>query len=166
MLRGLLLCVLIAMQQPTVQTHEIPTQLQGDWVVTRLIPTRTISCWGQREANQLIGTTIRYTADSLQWKNHIAQGVGVATRVWTREEFEKEYYGGPSDSQLDFKQLGILSGTAEIVTIHHAPADIAGGSIEIPGDWALLKSSDTIIVSVCNLYFEAHRVGLKTPAHP
>ncbi|HEY6445691.1 MAG TPA: hypothetical protein VIY53_04470 [Acidobacteriaceae bacterium] len=73
-------------------------------------------------------------------------------------QFHDEYSGGgAADSQIDFAQLGIRAPSVTIVKLSHADADITGATVEIPGDWALLKDNNTIILSVCNLYFEAHR---------
>jgi hypothetical protein len=125
--------------------------------VTRLIPTRTISCWGQREANRLLGTSVHYSTNSFSWKDHEAQHATVTIKAWTADRFFHEYCGGPVDSCADFGQLGIKASSATIVTLVHPAANITGGTTEIPGDWVLLKDENTIILSVCNLYFEAHR---------
>jgi hypothetical protein len=150
--------VLFLLLQSTAATHKIPQELQGDWVVTRLIPTRTISCWGNREAKKLLRTTIHYGADSFEWKDHNVPNTEVAVRSMTANQFHDEYSGGgAADSQIDFDQIGIKASSATIVTLSHPDANITGGTIEIPGDWVLLKDKDAIILSVCNLYFEAHR---------
>jgi hypothetical protein len=130
------LVLLLALQPAATVVHEIPAQLQGDWVITRVIPTRTVSCWGQREANSFVGTTVHYGVDSLHWKRYLAWNVAVTTRNWTREQFQQEYYGGTGNSQLDFVQLGVKSRTATVVRIQHDAANLTGGTTEIPGDWA------------------------------
>ena len=61
-------------------------------------------------------------------------------------------------SQVSFHQLGIAAKSAREISIHHAPANISGATVEIPGDSVLVKDSDTIVFSVCNIYFEAKRV--------
>jgi hypothetical protein len=149
---GVLLSMLIALQSAAPVTHEIPAQLQGDWVVTRLLSTRTISCWGNRDAKKLLKTSIHYGTDSFRWKDHRAPDTEVAIRSITAFQFRVEYSGGgAADSQIDFSELGIRAPSATIVTLSHPDANITGGTTEIPGDWALLKSSDTIVISVCNL---------------
>ncbi len=57
---------------PATGAQDIPTVLQGKWIVSRIIPTRTITCWDQKQAEKLIGTEIDYTADSLRWKDLLA----------------------------------------------------------------------------------------------
>ena len=149
---------LVLLLQPAVALQEIPQQLQGNWRVTRLIPTRTVSCWGNRDAKKLLRTTIHYGANSFEWKNHNVSDPRVAVRSMTASRFHDEYSGGgASDSQIDFDQLGIQMPSPTIVTLSHPEANITGSTTEIPGDWALLKDNDTIVVSACNLYFEAHR---------
>jgi hypothetical protein len=156
---ALWLGILITLQStaPASVTHEIPAQLQGDWIVTRLIPTRTISCWGQRDANRLIGTSVHYLKDSFAWKTYEVPHAAVTATQWTAEDFSHEYCGGPADSCVDFRQLGVRARAATVLTIQHPDANITGATVEIPGDWVLLKDNKTIILSVCNLYFEAHR---------
>jgi len=150
------LCLLLA-AVPAVPASQIPAQLRGDWVITRLIPTRTISCWGQRDADRLLRTHIHYSADSLAWKNYEVPHATVTAQEWTAEDFFREYCGGSADSCVDFRQLGVHANAAVVLTIPHPAAHITEATTEIPGDWVLLKDKSTIIISVCNLYFEAHR---------
>ena len=158
MLAARILCLLLAFPTAALPSHEIPPQLRGTWIITRLIPTRTISCWGQREANRLLGTSVHYSTDSFQWKSYSVERAAVIAQDWTAEGFSREYSGGgAADSYVDFGELGIPSSTATVIIIQHPPADITGATVEIPGDWVLLKNRNTIILSVCNLYFEAHR---------
>jgi hypothetical protein len=158
MLRASWLCLLVAAQVVPPAPHEIPLSLRGDWVITRIIPTRTISCWDQREARGLLGTRIVYSADSFEWEDHGMQHSTATIRIWAKDDFLHEYCGGgPRDSCVDFGQLGIHADRATVLTIQHPAASITGATTEIPGDWVLLKNPDTIIVSVCNLYFDAHR---------
>lgn len=65
------------------------------------------------------------------------------------------------DSQVDFKQLGITAPKVTIVSIDHPDAEITGGTVEIPGDTILLDDKARIIISVCNVYFEAVRTSAK-----
>ena len=121
--------------QSTVAAHEIPQQLQGDWLVTRLIPTRTISCWDNREAKRLLSTTVHYGTDSFRWKAHNVPDTEVVVRSMTADQFHDEYSGGgAADSQIDFAQLGIAAPSATIVTLSHPDANITGATTEIPGD--------------------------------
>lgn len=136
----------------------IPQDLRGAWVVSRVIPTRTISCWGQKEANRLIGTVIEYRSDSFRWKNLVTAHPSVTTSIMDADQFEREYSGGgAADSRVTFGELGIQAQQATIIQLGHAAANITGASIEIPGDWALIKGGNAIVIAVCNVYFEAHR---------
>lgn len=84
----------------------------------------------------------------------------VVVRVITAEQYEREY-SSPSvnGTQVSFRQLGISAPEVKQVTVDHAPADITTATTEIPGDVVLLKNRNTIIFSVCNVYFEAERRG-------
>ena len=154
------LMLLFAIVSPVVAmlaTREIPDQLRGKWIVKKVIPTSTISCWGDRESKQLVGTEIEYTADSLRWRDKTTAHPDVTVSEITAEQFHSENSGGAADSQVSFRQLGILSASATQISLGHQAANITGGTTEIPGDGILIKSRNTIIVSVCNVYFEAVR---------
>lgn len=143
--------------------QEIPQQLRGEWVISRVVPTSTISCWGQKEANRLIGTTVEYKSDSFRWKNVTTPHPTVTTSVMNADQFEREYSGGgAADSRVTFRELDIQAPQATIIELGHPEANITGGTIEIPGDWALIKNNNTILLSVCNVYFEAHRKRFST----
>ena len=70
---------------------DIPVELRGKWKVTREIPTKTISCWGSKEAKQLIGTEIEYSADSLRWKDRVARDPKVAVSSITAKQYNQNY---------------------------------------------------------------------------
>jgi len=142
---------------------QIPRQLWGSWRVTRGIPTSTVSCWGKAEATAILGSKIEYTAELFQWKTVAVRDPVANVRIITAAQFhEQNSGGGASDSQIDLHQLGIETKTATQVEIDHPPADLTGATGEIPGDRVLVKNRNTVIFSVCNVYFEAKRVNRKT----
>lgn len=142
----------------TLVAQEIPKQLRGTWIVTREIPTKTICCWDESQAKRLIGSEIVYTLDSFRWKDTVTRNPTVQIAVLSAEQFHDENSGGgANDSQVDFDQLGIKMPRATQITLSHEPADLTGGTTEIPGDVVLIKGPNTIVFSVCNVYFEAHR---------
>ena len=137
-------------------------QLRGKWVVKRDIPTRTISCWGEKEAQGLIKTEIEYTADSFRWKDKVTNHPGISITIVGTEQFEREYSGGgTNDSHVDFHELGIKAPQATRIRLTHEAADITGATIEIPGDEVLIRDPNTIVFAVCNVYFEAKRLPIQ-----
>jgi hypothetical protein len=156
--------LLSALVFPVANAEDIPVEIQGKWVVTRIIPTRTITCWDQRQADGLIGTEIEYTSESLRWKDLLATHPLVGISEMSAEEFYRKYSGGPADSQVDFKQLGIKAATVRRIILTHEQLKDLGGEFVIPGDEVLVKDPNTIIFSVCNVYFEARRKS--TPKSP
>jgi hypothetical protein len=145
--------------------QDIPAQLQGSWVIQRIVPTGTISCWGYEEARHLIGTEIEYTSDSLRWRDRVASHPLVGISVVSAEQFHRDNSGGGSnDSQVTFGQLGIRAVTATQIVLTHPDTKPIAGANEIPGDTVLIKDQDTIIFSVCGVYFEARRKS--TPKSP
>jgi hypothetical protein len=138
--------------------QSIPQVLWGKWVVKRELPTRSISCWGKKEARALIGTELEYSAESFRWGKTITKDPATDTRSLTAEEFHREYSGmGAISSQVTFEELGIKEPRVSQITIHHAATELTGGTIEIPGDQVLVKSRNTIVFSACGVYFEAVR---------
>jgi hypothetical protein len=139
--------------------QNIPQELVGKWIIQRELPTRTISCWGEKETKAIIGSEIEYTADSFRWKGVVIKRPTVEMHIVSAQQFEREN-SSPSvnGSQISFRQLGIKAREAKQVSIEHPPAEITKATTEIPGDLLLLKNSNTIVFSVCNVYFEARRI--------
>jgi len=139
--------------------QNIPQDLVGKWVIQREIPTRTISCWGEKEAKAIIGTDIEYTADSFRWKDIVVKHPTITVAIVSAEQFQRENSSpGANGSQVSFRQLGIDAPEMKQVSINHEPAEITGATTEIPGDEVLLKNRNAIVFSVCNVYFEAKRL--------
>jgi len=61
--------------------------------------------------------------------------------------------------------LGVKAATVKQVVINHpgTTSELPSEPSEIPGDDVLLKNHDTIIFSICNVYFEAKRVAAQSP---
>ena len=152
MSRALIAIALFFNFHSCIAAQNIPVELRGKWRVVRILPANTISCWGDKEAKALIGTEIEYTANSFRWKDKSIPHPSVEIAVVTADEFQKEYSG--SGSFVDFHRLGIRTSPATKVHIGHPPADITGGTIEIPGDEVFIKDRNTIVFSVCGVYFE------------
>jgi hypothetical protein len=147
--------------------QNVPQELVGKWVIQRELPTRTISCWGEKEAKAIIGTEIEYTVDSLRWKHVVVKHPAVAVAVVSAEQFQRDN-SSPSvnGSQVSFRQLGIDALEMKQVSINHAPAKITSATTEIPGDDVLLKNRNAIVFSICNIYFEAKRVHSQDTKKP
>lgn len=137
----------------------IPNTIWGRWRVQRELPTWTISCWGDTDAKKIIGTQIEYSSKIFRWNGIVANDPRAEVRIVTADQFSSENSSPSSNgSQVSFRQLGIVAKKTTQVSIQHEPANITGATVEIPGDSVLVKDSNTIVFSVCNLYFEAKRV--------
>ncbi|HEY2461143.1 MAG TPA: hypothetical protein VGI16_10050 [Candidatus Acidoferrum sp.] len=88
---SLLLATLLIFQLlSSVPQQTIPKELWGTWIVQREIPTRTITCWDERQAKKLIGTQIEYSATLFRWnkvvtRNPIAEVTTIGARQFQRE---------------------------------------------------------------------------------
>jgi hypothetical protein len=139
--------------------QNIPSLIWGKWIVRRELPSRTISCWGENDAKAIIGTQIEYSDKIFRWNGVVTNNPTSETKTVTADQFSNENSSPSSNgSQVSFHQLGIVAKSAREISIHHEPANISGATVEIPGDSVLVKDSDTIVFSVCNIYFEAKRV--------
>ncbi len=139
-----------------VVAQQIPQQLWGKWAVKRLIPTTTISCWGNEDAKIVVGTEIEYSAKTFRWKDVVTNNATAKVKTITADEFYRENSG--SGSRVSFQQLGIPAKETVEISIQHPPAEIIRGTVEIPGDSVLIKDKNTIVFPACGLYFEAERV--------
>jgi hypothetical protein len=167
MTRMFYLSIIFAIFATAAIAQTIPSELWGSWVIRRELPTSTITCWGENEARAIIGTEIEYGADSFQWKDKIAKRPTGDVSVVTAKQFHDENSGGGANSsQVTFGQLGITAAKAKQVTINHpgTTSELPGEPSEIPGDVVLLKNHDTIVFSVCNVYFEAKRIVGSRPS--
>jgi hypothetical protein len=80
--------------------------------------------------------------------------------VVSAKQFHDEHSGqGGNSSEVTFSQLGITTAEATLVKIPHPPANVTRATTEIPGDVVLIKDANTIIFSVCNVYFVAELVS-------
>jgi hypothetical protein len=142
----------------TAPAQTIPQALWGKWIVKRALPTRTISCWDEQKIKKLIGTELEYSSGLFRWGKVVTKNPSMKTTTITASQFHDEYSGGgANDSQVTFQQLEIKEAKIIQVEIKHPAASITGATIEIPGDRVLLKDQNTIVFSVCNVYFEAKR---------
>ncbi len=146
----------------TASAQNIPKEIWGKRIIRRILPTRTISCWGYPEARKLLETEIEYSANTFRWKDVIVQSPVVDTMIVSADQYHDDNSGhGTDSSQIDFGQLGIKTATAKRITIQHPAASVSSATTEIPGDDVLVKSPTTIVVSACNIYFEAKRAPIR-----
>ena len=158
--RSLCICIGLICLVPAVLAQSIPEELKGTWVVRRELPTGMISCWGDEQAGKLLGTEIEYSAKLFRGKDLATKDPIAVASLITARQFHDEYSGqGAGSSDVTLKQVGINTGQARRVTIRHADANVSGSTSEIPGDDVLLKDQNTIIFSVCGVFFEAKRTA-------
>src|SRR2546428_58498 len=90
------------------QAKTIPMELWGRWVIARVLPTTTISCWGDSEAKAILGTEMEYSADLFRWKDVITRRPTALVEVVSAERFHDDNSGrGTNSSQVTFQQLGL-----------------------------------------------------------
>lgn len=139
----------------STSAEPLPSRLAGTWRIQRILPTTNIACWGGKDVQALIGSTLTYTRDSMKWRGGSVPLTGIATRTITAEQFIKET--GGSGGAARFEQLGIRAHAVLEVDLQHEDMDITGATTEVPGDSILLAAPNRIVVSACGVYFEATR---------
>jgi len=113
---------------------------------------------GEREAEALVGTELEYSSEVFRWQKTVTKNPITETTTITSLQFhDQNSGGGANSSQVTFEQLGIKQRQVVQIVIRHPAASITGATIEIPGDNILVKDQNTIVFSVCNVYFEARR---------
>lgn len=137
----------------------MPAELLGSYTIRKILPTQTISCWDEKQARALIGTDLEYKPDSLRWKTTTVRYVNSSTTNIKAEDFAADNSG--SQSSVTFKDLGITAPEVKQITIEHPDVTIADwsheGTMEMPGETVIVKGPNTLVFSVCNVYFEADR---------
>jgi hypothetical protein len=156
-----LTCVSAAQVQAAESVVEpIPKTLLGNWHISKILPTQTVGCWDEQQAKGLIGGKIAYKAGSFTWNGTELKSEGATLSTVEAQEFVEDNSG--SSSYIDFPMLGISTPAVERVMIQHADTTIKGitdqGTDGVPGDNVLVKDANTLILSVCNVWFEAQRV--------
>lgn len=138
--------------------QSVPKAVWGRRTIRRELPARTISCWAEADAKKILGTDIEYSNRVFRWGSITTNNPVADSKIITAQQFHAENSGeGANSSQVDFQQLGIKQTRTLEVRIQHADAHVSTATNEIPGDDILLKNLDTIVLSVCNIYFEAKR---------
>lgn len=137
----------------------IPKDLLGNWRVSKIVPTQTAGCWDQQQAQSLIGGKINYKADGFSWNGTALKSEGATVSTVEAQEFVEDNSG--SSSYIDFPTLGISTPSVQRVAIQHPDATIQGitdqGTDGVPGDNVLVKDHNTLILSLCNVWFEVQR---------
>jgi uncharacterized damage-inducible protein DinB len=142
---------------------EIPYQLWGTWTVTRMIPTQTISCWDEKQAELLIGTRIEYGPHTYRWKQISNRHISASVSLYDAQSFWNANSSPVSDgSQVDFSQLEISTPLVTSISLSGFTDQEQSDDGAPPGSNALLKSPQQIIFEVCNVYFEASKTHVST----
>jgi uncharacterized protein len=138
---------------------KIPQELFGKWIVRKILPTDTIGCLDSNQAQALVGTEIEYRADSFRWKTTSVQSSGSATNLVGAQQYAQDNSG--KGSRVDFGQLGIAASAVEQITISHPDVKVPelsqSDNVSVPGESVLVEGPNTIIIVVCNNYFQARR---------
>ncbi|HTV93465.1 MAG TPA: hypothetical protein VMG98_12190 [Verrucomicrobiae bacterium] len=112
-----------------------------------------------RRRSQACEDPIQVATEAFRWKNILTKRPVAKTIVVAARQFHDQQLGqGHDSSQVTFRELGIKANNVTEIVIQHQPANITGGTAEIPGDTVLVKDANKLIFPVCNVYFEARRV--------
>ena len=138
----------------------MPASLRGSWRISRILPTRNVTCWDQNRAKTLLGTTLIYEPHALTWSGGRQTIDETLTRTLTARQFRDEASGAsPASGVVDLKDLGIAAANVVELDLQHEDADVTGATTEVPGDTVLLAGPGRIVVSACGVYYSAVRAG-------
>ncbi|WP_447881207.1 hypothetical protein [Serratia fonticola] len=158
------LAALLVLSLPTAWAAQnapapIPSALIGNWSVIKIIPTQTVGCWDEKQAQQLVGNSINYKADGFTWHDQQLSNQGATTTTVEAQEFVEDNSG--DNWYVDFPILGISTPSVLRVIIQHQDVTVPGitdqGTEGVPGDNVLVKDRNTLLFSQCGVWFEAQR---------
>lgn len=156
--KAALLLAFVSVIAAVPTTTEVPESLRGTWIVRRIIPTATITCWGREDSRKLVGTRIEYSARGFRWQDIQTDSPEITLDGLTAEQFhDQNSGGGAADSQVTLRDLGIRTPDVNQISFSHPDAKISEATNEIPGDRVLIKDANSIVFSICNVWFEAKR---------
>src|SRR5258708_8283423 len=122
-MRRLIACfVVVSLSAATARAPKVPTEIWGTWKIVRTLPTRTISCWGDKEAKSIIGTEIEYTPTSFRWKRFTIRDPKVTERVVSPEQYPAENSGqGSNRPYLPLPHLRTPLPEPVLISLHPPP---------------------------------------------
>ena len=88
-------CVLISsLTVSALYAQGVPQELRGRWKITKALPTRAISCWGDKEAKAILGTEIECTSPTFRWNRTTFKNFKVTRRIVTKQQYHEEFRSG------------------------------------------------------------------------
>ncbi len=151
-LRSLLLTGVVWALAPLASAQAMPASITGSWRIARVIPTHNKPCWDEDRARTLVGSTLRYRQGAMIWQGGEVDIPEALSRTLSRRKFQDEY-------KVDLAELGIHADSVTEIDLQHEDADITGATTEVPGDTIVLAGPGRIVVSACNVFYEAVRAG-------
>jgi hypothetical protein len=133
-----------------VHAQSMPPSIAGSWRIARIMPTSNVACWDKAQAEQLLGTPLRYRQGSMVWKGGAFPVSEALTRTLSSQQFLDEY-------KVRLPELGIKATSVTEIDLQHEDADITGATTEVPGDTIVLAGPGRVVVSACGVFFEAFR---------
>jgi hypothetical protein len=133
----------------------MPASITGSWRIVKILPTSNPQCWDADRAKSLVGTTLKYRQGSMSWQGGEVDIPEALSRELSRRKFQDEY-------KVDLADLGIHAERVTEIDLQHEDADITGATTEVPGDTIVLAGPGRIVVSACNVFYEAVRAPRAT----
>lgn len=153
----LLLVFAVALAPKLVAQDHLPQQLAGAWRIARILAVAQGACYSARQAQPLVGSTLRYAPRSMRWRGGTVMLTGVVTHPVNSNDLKAESAVSGTGQAPELAALGIPGATVVEVNLQHEDADITGATTEVPGDTVLLAAPGRIVVSACGVYMEARR---------
>jgi hypothetical protein len=137
--------------EKTGKDMDIPASLRGRWKILRSLKgVGGVTCMADEGESTVVGRSIEYTANSINWNGLITQKATAKMLEVTNRQYTESY-------RVDLNSLGIKSRRVTVIEIAHPDAKVIDCTTQIPGDTVMFKNRDTIIIWVDNNYFEAAR---------
>jgi hypothetical protein len=139
----------------------VPQELLGRWTVRRYFPIDGVTCWDDRQAKAVVGTVLEYRSDGFSWNGKTMRSLGTTTSTIKAQTFAEDNAGGSGGGAVSFAKLGIVAPAVTQIDIRHPDAMVYNKGSDccssVPGETMLKKSPDTLIFSLCGIFYEAVR---------
>jgi uncharacterized protein YecT (DUF1311 family) len=137
----------------------IPPEILGKWIIRKNLPVGGVVCWGEKQAQSLVGTALEYRAGSFLWKDKSIRSLGSKTSLVKAQEFAEANSG--SGGAVTFNDLGIDAASAKQIEIQHPDIAVYDKTMDccavVPGETVLMKGPNTLILNICGVFYEATR---------
>ncbi len=142
--------VLALFASPTTAHAQMPKELAGCWLTTRVLHTSNVQSLGTAEAQSFIGRKLRFSASTARSGDTVLRSPEYYVRQVKDSDFADAFH-------IRLKDIGIAGDSAVEVDIYRQKNQLT----EFPGNLLLLKDKHSLLWNWRGVFFEAKRCTSK-----